>query len=110
MNCREKRFIDYLQGDEDAANEGWPWYIRRLRAKKYDYAKIILPHDARARQRTTGKGDEQTLIDAGLDVWKLWDGVKAVNDEAGPPTDDQRQQLAELVKGLEARFDAAAKN
>lgn len=50
-----------------------------------------------------------TLIDAGMDVWKLWDGVKAVNDEAGAPTDAQRQQLAELVKGLEARFDAAAK-
>lgn len=50
-----------------------------------------------------------TLIDAGMDVYQLWAGVKAVNDEAGPPTDAQRQQLNELVKGLEARFDAAAK-
>lgn len=63
---REVRVIDYLQGDDEAAGEGWPWYIKRLRAKPYDYGKIILPHDARSRQRTTGKGDEETLIAAGF--------------------------------------------
>lgn len=51
-----------------------------------------------------------SLISAGIDVANLWNGVKAVNDAAGPPTDEQRAQLAELVKGLEARFDAAAKD
>lgn len=61
---REIRVIDFLQGDENAANEGWPWYIRAMKEKGYTYGKIILPHDARTRQRTTGKGDEETLISA----------------------------------------------
>lgn len=60
----ERRVIDFMQGDEDAANEGWPWYIRRMREKGYTYGKIILPHDARTRQRSTGKGDEEALIAA----------------------------------------------
>lgn len=61
---REVRIIETLSGTEEAANEGWPWYIRELKARRYVYGYMILPHDARIRQRTTGKGDEQTLIDA----------------------------------------------
>ena len=61
---REVRVIDYLEGDEEAASEGWPWYIRKLKEKDYTYGKVILPHDARTRQRATGKGDEETLIAA----------------------------------------------
>jgi len=63
---REVRIIDYLEGDDDATEEGWAWYARKLREKPYIYAPLILPHDARPRQRTSGKGDEQTLIDLGF--------------------------------------------
>lgn len=63
---REVRFIDYLQGDEDARNEGWPWYIRKMREKPYSYGRIILPHDARPTQRSAGKSDEATVIAAGF--------------------------------------------
>jgi phage terminase large subunit len=61
---REVRVIDFLQGDEEAAGIGWPWYIKRLREKPYTYGNMILPHDARSRQRVNGKGDEQTLREA----------------------------------------------
>lgn len=62
----EIRAIDYLQGDEQAKNEGWPWYIKKLREKPYSYSEIVLPHDAAPAQRVTGKGDQQTLVDAGF--------------------------------------------
>jgi phage terminase large subunit len=61
---REIRIVETLAGDEQAANEGWPWYIRQLRARPYIYGDIILPHDARIRQRGTGKGDEAALLEA----------------------------------------------
>lgn len=61
---REIRLIETMQGDDEAASEGWPWYVRKLREKRYTYGDIILPHDARTRQRTTGKGDEAALIEA----------------------------------------------
>jgi phage terminase large subunit len=65
---REILLIDHIQGDEEARNEGWPWYVRKMREKKYLYAPLILPHDARPAQRVTGKGDEQTLRDFGFDT------------------------------------------
>lgn len=61
---REIRIIETMQGDDEASAEGWPWYIRKLREKKYIYGTMILPHDARIRQRGTGKGDEAALIEA----------------------------------------------
>lgn len=63
---KEVRIIETLQGDEEAASEGWPWYIRKMRERPYVYGDIILPHDARTRQRLTGKGDEDALIQAGF--------------------------------------------
>jgi|TARA_R110001583_G_scaffold39630_2_gene126826 phage terminase large subunit len=65
---REILIIDHLEGDEEARNEGWPWYVRKLREKKYLYAPLILPHDARPAQRVTGKGDEQALRDFGFET------------------------------------------
>lgn len=66
---REVRVIDYLQGDDDATQEGWPWYFRQMREgirSKYRYGDMILPHDARVKQRAAnGKGDEDTLREAG---------------------------------------------
>lgn len=63
---REVRIVETLQGDDQAASEGWPWYIRAMRSKSYCYGDLILPHDARTRQRSTGKGDEEALIAAGF--------------------------------------------
>lgn len=59
---REIRIIDFLEGDEQAANEGLPWYGRKMREKSYTYGKLILPHDARSRELGTGKSREETLI------------------------------------------------
>jgi hypothetical protein len=58
---REIRVIDYLEGDEEAANEGLPWYARKLREKPYVYGALILPHDARAGSIVAGKGFEETM-------------------------------------------------
>lgn len=63
---RQVMVIDYLQGTDEATQEGWPWYVRKLKEKPYIYAPLILPHDARPSQRTSGKGDEQTLLEYGF--------------------------------------------
>ncbi len=65
---KEVRIVETLAGNDEAASEGWPWYIRELKRRKYVYGKIILPHDARIRQRSTGKGDEAALIEAGFNT------------------------------------------
>jgi phage terminase large subunit len=63
---REVRIIDTLEGTEESKYEGWPFFFRELRNKPYSYGDMILPHDARPKQRTTGKGDEDAFIEAGF--------------------------------------------
>lgn len=80
---REVRIIDFLQGTEEALQEGWAWYFKQLRAKPYSYGNMILPHDARASQRAAGKGDDQTVREAGYktritDPMDPGEGVKIV--------------------------------
>lgn len=59
--------LEFLQGDDEAAAEGLPWYIRELNARPYHYGKMILPHDAKAPDSAFGgKSREAALIDAGF--------------------------------------------
>lgn len=63
---REVRVIDTLEGTEESKYEGWPYFFRALRDKPYSYGDMILPHDARPKQRISGKGDEDAFIEAGF--------------------------------------------
>ena len=64
---RELRWIDYLEGDEEAANEGYAWYARKMREKPYTYAPLAFPHDARVRE-ATGKSRAETMEGLGFKV------------------------------------------
>lgn len=57
---REIRWIDYLEGDEEAASEGYTWYARKMREKGYTYAPLCFPHDGRVRE-ATGKSRAETM-------------------------------------------------
>lgn len=57
---REVRVIDYLEGDEEAANEGYSWYARKMREKPYNYGNVYFPHDGRVRE-ATGKSRAETM-------------------------------------------------
>lgn len=79
---RELRVIDYLEGDEEAANEGYSWYARKMREKPYTYADITFPHDGRVRE-ATGKSRAETMENLNftvrvLPVMPVADGIDAV--------------------------------
>lgn len=52
---RECRWIDYLEGNQEAADEGLTWYARKMREKPYTYAPLLLPHDGAVTQYILGK-------------------------------------------------------
>lgn len=58
---RECRWIDYLEGNQEAADEGLTWYARKLREKPYTYAPLLLPHDGAVTQYQTGKSAQDTF-------------------------------------------------
>lgn len=62
---REVRVVDYLEGDEEAGNEGYPWFARKMRERPYTYAPLLLPHDGRVRSQATGKSRAE-----------VWEGLK----------------------------------
>ena len=64
---REVRWIDCLQGDEEAANEGYSWYARKMREKPYTYAPLVFPHDGRVRE-STGKSRAEFMEGLGFKV------------------------------------------
>ena len=72
--------IDYLE----TSGAGLDYYVKALRDKNYDYTEHLLPHDAAARDLSTGKTRVQTLQSLGLQrvrvVPKLSieDGINAV--------------------------------
>lgn len=79
---REIRVIDFLAGTEEAANEGYSWYARKLREKGYNYAPLIFPHDGRVRE-ATGKSRAETMeghkFQVGtLPILPVEDGIEAV--------------------------------
>ncbi len=79
---KEMRLIDYMEGDEEAAGEGYSWYARKMREKKYTYGTVIFPHDGRVRE-ATGKSRAETMEGFGfavrvLDIAPVQDGIDAV--------------------------------
>ncbi len=79
---RELLMIDYMEGNEDAANEGYAWYARKMREKPYTYARLTFPHDGRVRE-ATGKSRAETMESLGFDVdvlplLPIDDGIEAV--------------------------------
>lgn len=84
---KELRLIDFIQGDEVAANEGYSWYAREMRSghrSKYNYAKVYFPHDGRVRE-ATGKSRAETMEGHSFTVEVLpmlpvADGINAVKE------------------------------
>ena len=60
----EFRFIDY----EEIVNTGLPDIIKHMRAKPYDYGKMVFPHDVKVRSLSTGHTRLHTLQQLGVDV------------------------------------------
>ena len=54
---RERRLIDYLE----VSGEGLPQIAKRLDAKAYRYGRHIMPHDADAREKSTGQSYRETF-------------------------------------------------
>lgn len=79
---KELRLIDYLEGNEEAANEGYSWYARKMRERPYTYAPLVFPHDGRVRE-ATGKSRAETMEGLGfrvtvLPILPIDDGIDAV--------------------------------
>ena len=77
----EYRIIDSLE----MSGVGLDWYVRELRKKNYIYGSVNLPHDAAARDLTTGK----TRVEVFRELWRgmrvnvlprlgIEDGINAV--------------------------------
>jgi len=79
---QELRVIDYLQGDDEAGNEGYSWFARKMKEQPYTYGKIYFPHDGRVRE-ATGKSRAETMESLGfvveiLPMLPIADGIDAV--------------------------------
>lgn len=59
---RERRMIDYLEGDE---SDGIPQMIAKLQRKPYVWGKHFAPHDIRATDQSTGKTRLETAAALG---------------------------------------------
>lgn len=71
--------IDY----EEAHGQALPYYFDLLREKPYNYEKIWLPHDAKAKSLQTGRSTIEQFVDADFPVdiapkLDLQDGINAV--------------------------------
>jgi phage terminase large subunit len=60
----EIRVLDYIEGQSQVL----AYYVNELRARKYQAAKCVLPHDGVNENNVTGKRYEDHLRDAGFDV------------------------------------------
>lgn len=76
---REVHVIDYLEN----SGVGLDWYANALRERGYSYHEHLLPHDAKARELSSGKTREETLRSLGfnnirvLPQGNLMDGINA---------------------------------
>lgn len=59
---RERRLIDYLE----VSGEGLPAIAKRLDQKGYRYGRHVMPHDADAREKSTGQSYRRTFEDLGF--------------------------------------------
>lgn len=75
----EVHIIDFIESNGQPIS----WYAQELSTKGYNYAPLILPHDARAREKGTGKTVEEVLQELGFETTiapnlHVADGIDAV--------------------------------
>ena len=58
----ERRFVDYLE----TSGEGLQQIVKRLEDKRYRYGRMILPHDADAREIGSGRSYREQLQSFGM--------------------------------------------
>lgn len=73
------RIIDYYQAQGEPLNH----YIDMLESKPYNYERVWLPHDARAKTLQTGRSTVEQILETGLPCsitpnLKVLDGINAV--------------------------------
>jgi phage terminase large subunit len=64
---REIRAIDYVE----ESSQGLDYYAKILQKKDYLYSKHFLPHDAAARELSTGKSRQETFKKLGIKPTKI---------------------------------------
>ncbi len=112
---QEIHVIDYLQGDDEAAQEGLNWFVREMRGKGYEYGTMFLPHDSRAREKGSGRTFEEMMIEHGFSTQvvpmvSVEDGIEAVR-RILPRVHFDAGNCAEGLKSLrEYRLDWDEKN
>jgi len=78
----EVRLIDYIQND----GVGLAWYANELRSRPYTYGEHILPHDAEARDLSSGVTRIATLHSLGMHntrvipAQRVEDGIQATRN------------------------------
>lgn len=97
----EIHVIDYIESN------GQPvaWYCNELRQRGYSYDELILPHDAGAREKQTGKTYQDALRDQGFGKTRVLE--RPANEQG--PIEQGRQLLSrcwfdrdKCQRGLEA--------
>ena len=103
-------FIDY----EEADNQALSYYFHLLREKGYEYEKIFLPHDARAKSLQTGLSTVEQFLQAGFPIdivlrMDLQDGIDATRamlpDCAFDLTNDRVKQGLDMLRSYRRSFD-----
>lgn len=76
---QEFRLMDYIENH----GQGLDWYVRELKARNWEKAEMLLPHDVEVRELGTGRSRLEMLREAGLDCTvvprlPVDDGIAAV--------------------------------
>lgn len=78
---REFRYIRFMQGN----GMNIPTWVRKIRECGYQIGRVVLPHDAAAREYSTGKTRQEAFRESGLITeiqprQSLQDGIEAVRN------------------------------
>ncbi len=75
---RERHMIDFWQG---STSDGIPQAVKALKDKPYVFAKMFVPHDARATEQGTGK----TRIQTAKELWPNveWEIIPSISVDDG---------------------------
>lgn len=73
--AKEIHLIDYIEG----SGQGLTFYANELRSRGYAYEQHILPHDAAARELTSGQSREETLRSLGFNNLKVLPNENVAN-------------------------------
>lgn len=109
LNGKSVQIIDYLE----SSGAGLDYYVKEIKDRNYNYEEHLLPHDAAARDLSTGKTRVQTLQSLGLQrvrvVPKLSveDGINAVRLLLGKMWMDEEKCARGInaLKNYERKWD-----